>query len=67
MHVLYDDPDGEFMTARLIRVQIGDQTADIFTKALIGVIFEKHRGRSLGEGRKVSMEVVEDNKCKRCS
>ena len=33
------DPDGEFGTTRLIHVQPGDQTVDIFTKALTGVIF----------------------------
>ena len=36
----------------------------IFTKALTGVIFEKHRSRSLGERRKASTEVAKDNKCK---
>ena len=61
------DPDGEFGTARLIHVRIGDQTADIFTKALTGVIFEKHRSRSLGERRKASTAVAKDNKCKRRS
>ena len=59
------DPDGEFGTARLIYVRTGDQTADILTKALTGVIFEKHRSRSLGERRKASTEVAKDNKCKR--
>ena len=59
------DPDGEFGTARLIHVQTGDQTADIFTKALTEVVFEKHRSRSLGERRKASTEVANGNKCKR--
>ena len=58
------DPDGEFGTARLIYVRPGDQAADIFTKALTGVIFEKHGSKSFGERRKASMEVAEDNKYK---
>ena len=40
-----------------------DQTADFFTKALTAAI--NHRSRSLGEQRKESTEVAEDNNCKR--
>ena len=55
------DPDGEFQTARLIHVRTGDQTADIFTKALTGLIFVTHRSRSLGTDRKTSTGVARDN------
>ena len=59
------DPDGEFQTARLIHVRTGDQTADIFTKALTGLTFLTHRSRSLGTDRKTSTEVDPDNMMKR--
>ena len=36
------DTDGEFMAAQLFDVRTGDQTADIFTKALTVVISFKH-------------------------
>ena len=55
------DPDGEFQTARLIHVRTGDQTVDIFTKALTGLIFVTHRSRSLGTDSKTSAEVARDN------
>ena len=55
------DPDGEFQTARLIHVRTGDQTADIFIKALTGLIFLTHRSQSLGMDRKTSIEVARDN------
>ena len=60
----HEDPDGKIETAWLIHVRTGYRTADIFTKALTGVIFEKHRSRSLGERRMASTEVAKDNKCK---
>ena len=59
--------DGElgFPLLRLYTSSNSYVMTDIFTKALTGVIFEKHRSRSLGERRKASTEVAKDNKCKR--
>ena len=48
-------------TTQLIYVRTGDQIAHIFSKALIGVDVSNHRSRRLGERRKASTEVVEDN------
>ena len=42
------DPEGEFRTATLIHVRTGEQTADIFTKALTGTAFDTHRRRMFG-------------------
>ena len=33
------DPEGEYKTAHLVHVRTGDQSADIFTKALTGTVF----------------------------
>ena len=46
------DADGEFRTARLIHVRTGDQTADIFTKALTGVMFESIGAEVLVRGKR---------------
>ena len=59
------DPDGLFNTAILYHVGTDDQTADIFTKSLCGVTFEKHRKRCLGEDRKSSVEVIREKTFKR--
>ena len=59
------DPEGELRTATLIHVRTGDQSADLYTKALTGPTFKEHRERNLGERRKASTEVTEDNKRKR--
>ena len=59
------DPEGEFRTAQLIHVRTADQSADIFTKALTGPVFDTHSKRIMGEQRKASTRVAEDNKKKR--
>jgi hypothetical protein len=59
------DPEGELRTAHLIHVRTGDQSADLYTKALTGAPFETHRERNLGEKRRASVEVAEDNRRKR--
>ena len=59
------DSDGEFRTATLIHVRTGEQTADIFTKALTGTVFETHRRRMFGTERKSSAEVAQDSERKR--
>ena len=58
------DPEGEHRTAILIHVKTADQSADIFTKALTGSVFECHRKRVLGQQRKASASVTEDNRRK---
>jgi hypothetical protein len=59
------DPEGELRTAQLIHVRTGDQSADLYTKALTGAPFETHRERKLGEKRRASVEVAEENRRKR--
>ena len=56
---------GEHRTAILIHVRTADQSADIFTKALTGPVFECHRKRVLGQWRKASASVTEDDRRKR--
>ena len=48
----HENPDGELKREILIGVLTGDQMTDIINRALTGVIFLKHRGRSPGERRK---------------
>ena len=55
------DQKGEYKTAHLVHVRTGDQSADIFTKALTGTEFDGHRKRTLGEETKTSMAVARDN------
>ena len=55
------NPDGPYGTAKLIHVKSSDQSADIYTKALVGENFEIHRARNLGEKRKSSRAVRTDN------
>ena len=52
------DPDGEFWTVTLIHVRTGEQTADIFTKALTGTAFDTHRRRMFGTESKSFAEVA---------
>ena len=59
------DPEGRFNTAILYHVGTDNQTADIFTKSLCGVIYEKHRKRCLGEDQKSSVDVIRENSYKR--
>ena len=59
------DPDGDLRTAQLIHVRTGDQSADLYTKALTGPTFDAHRERNLGERRKPSSEVAEESQRKR--
>ena len=59
------DPKGKHRTAILIHVKTADQSADIFTEALTGPVFECHRKRVLGQLRKASASVAEDNRRKR--
>ena len=56
------DPDGEERTAVLVHVRTGDQTADMLSKALCGLTFEKHRSRNLGEEPKLSSAVAKENR-----
>ena len=58
----YVDPEGEYRTAHLVHVRTGDQSADIFTKALTGTVFDGHRKRTLGEETKTSMAVARQHK-----
>jgi hypothetical protein len=55
---------GKFGTARLIHVCTGDMSADIFTKALSGPVFIKHRETLSGSKRSLS-SVVESRQPKR--
>ena len=59
------NPEGEHWTTILIHVKTADQSADIFTKALIEPVFECHRKRVQGQQRKTSASVTEDNRRKR--
>ena len=59
------DPDGEFRTDTLIHMRTGEQTADIFTKALTGTAFDTHRRRMCGTQRKSSIKVAKDSERKR--
>ena len=61
----YAELDGEFRTATLIHVRTGEQTADIFTKALTGTAFDTHRRRMFGTERKSSAEVAQELERKR--
>ena len=54
----------QFGTARLIHVGTGDMTADIFTKALVGEPFNKHREALTGLKRKCARDV-EDSQVKK--
>jgi len=49
-----------FNTARLIHVGTHEQSADMYTKALVGPTMIKHRERNLGEKHKSSQEVEQD-------
>jgi hypothetical protein len=59
------DPDGELKTARLIHVRSHSQSADMYTKSLTGDLFIEHRNRNLGEKKKSSTEVAEENRRKK--
>ena len=59
------DPEGELKTAELIHVRTGDQSADLYTKALKGPAFAENCERNLGEKQRTSMDVAEDNRRKR--
>ena len=59
------DPEGEHRTVILIHVKAADQSADIFTKAFTGPVFECHRKRILGQQRKAPAAVTKDNRRKR--
>ena len=61
----HEDPEGKHRRAILIHVRSADQSADIFTKALTGPVFECHRKRVLGQLRKASASMTEDNRRKR--
>jgi len=49
-----------FNTARLIHVSTHEQSADMYTKALVGPTMIKHRERNLGKKYKSSQEVEQD-------
>ena len=51
------DPQGEYKTAVLTLVGTKHQSADIYTKALVGLTFDLHRDRNMGIKR-VSSEIV---------
>ncbi len=55
---------GKFGTARLIHVCTGDMSADIFTKALSGPVFIKHR-ETLSGNKRSSSSVVESRQPKK--
>ena len=55
------NPDGPYRTAQLVHVRSADQSADLYTKALVGSMLETHRTRNLGEKRKSSNDVRADN------
>ena len=59
------DPKGEYCTAVLYHVRTGDQSADLYTKALTGVPFLEHRERNLGEKRRASGEVIASGRSRR--
>ena len=59
------DLEGEHRTAILIHVRTADQPADISTKALTGPVFKCHGKRVLGQVRKASASVTEQNRRKR--
>ena len=57
-------PAAEHRTAILIHVKTANQSADNFTKALNGPVFQCHRKRVLGQQRKASALGTEDNRRK---
>jgi hypothetical protein len=58
------DPDGEFKTAVLKLVGTDHQSADIYTKALVGLKFEGHRDSNMGVKR-IASEVVMRDHCQK--
>ena len=59
------DPEGDLLTARLLYVNTGDQSADMYTKSLTGLPFVEHRERNLGNKRLSSAEVIERSQKRR--
>ncbi len=57
--------EGELLTAELLYVHTGDQSADMYTKSLTGPAFVEHHKRNLGEKRRSSTEVRERSQKKR--
>jgi hypothetical protein len=55
------DPDGEFKTATLVLVGTDYQSADIYTKALVGLKFELHRDTNMGVKRYASDTVMKEH------
>jgi hypothetical protein len=58
------DPDGEFKTAVLKLVGTDHQSADIYTKSLVGLKFTVHREFNMGKKR-VSSEIVMRDHCQK--
>ena len=58
------NPDGEFKTAELILVGTDHQSADIYTKALVGLKFNIHRDSNMGVKR-IASEIVIREHCQK--
>ena len=52
------DPDGEFKTAVLLHVTTQNMSADVYTKSLVGPLFDTHAKRNLGEVYSSSEDVI---------